>query len=87
MTGGDGGLLYPLNDLAAFEELTATLIYAIRSRLLAVGLINYRTRIDLVGFDAGDPFDCGDRATDLLQSAFEGTLCDGLGHLDRFRSE
>ena len=76
--------------LPDFGELTVTSIYVIWSRLLAVGPVNYRTRTDLVGFDAGDLFVCSDRVTDLLQPAFEGALCDGLGHLgyfDRFRYE
>jgi hypothetical protein len=46
--------------------------------------MNYRTRTDLVGFDAGDLFVCGNRVTDLLQPALEGALCDGLGHLGHF---
>lgn len=35
--------------------------------LEAVGTVNYRTRTELVDFDAGDPFVRGDRVTDLLQ--------------------
>ena len=52
--------------------------------------VNYRARTDLVGFDAGDLFVYGDRVPNLLQTAFEGTLVDRLGHLgqfDRFRYE
>ena len=46
--------------------------------------MNYRTRTDLVSFDAGEAFVCDDRVTDLVQSDFEGTLCDGLGQLGHF---
>ena len=57
---------------------------------MAVGPVNYRTRTDLVSFDAGDLLVCGDRVPNLLQPTFEGALCDGLSHLgyfDRFRYE
>jgi len=76
--------------LPAFGELTATSICVIQSRSLARRPVNYRTRTDLVGFDAGDLFVSGDCVTDLLQPALEGALCDGLGHLghfNRFRYE
>jgi hypothetical protein len=70
--------------LPAFGELTATSIYVIWSRLLSVGPVDYRTRTDLVSFDAGDLLVCGDCVTDLLQPALKGALCDGLGHLGHF---
>ena len=76
--------------LPAFRESTATSICLIWSWLLAVGPVNYRTRTDLVGFDAGELFVCGERVTNLLWPAFEGALRDGLVHLgyfDRFRYE
>ena len=50
-----------------------------------VGPVDYRTRTDLVGFDIDDLSVCGDRVTNLLQTAFDGTLSsDGLGHLGHF---
>ena len=36
--------------------------------------VNYGTRTDFVGFDAGDLFVGGDRVTKLFQPAFEGAL-------------
>ena len=62
--------------LLAFEELTVTSIHVIWSRLSAVGPVNYRTRTDLVDFDAGDLFVCRDRVTKLFQPTVEGTLSD-----------
>ena len=57
---------------------------------MSVGPVNYRTRTDLVGFDAGDLFVCGDRVTDLLHSDFEDAFSDRLDnsvHFECFRYE
>ena len=57
---------------------------------MIVGPVNYRTRTDLVGFDVGDLFVCGDRVTNLLHPDFEDAFSDRLGHsghFDRFRYE
>ena len=57
---------------------------------MIVGPVNYRTRTDLVGFDAGDLFVCGDRVTDLLHPDLEDAFSDrpdNSGHFHRFRYE
>ena len=54
-------------------------IYVMWSLLLAVGLMNSRTRTNLVCFDTGDLFVCGDCVTDPLHPASKGALRDGLG--------
>ena len=64
-----------------FEKLAATSICVHWSRFLAKGPVNYRTRTDLVDFNFGDPFVCGDRVTDFLQPDCEGAPSDGLSTL------
>ena len=57
---------------------------------MIVGPVNYLTRTELVGFDAGDLFVCGDFVTDLLHRDVEDAFSDRLdnsGHFGRFRYE
>ena len=75
--------------LPALLQLTETYIYNLES-IIGCGPLNYRTRTDLVGFDAGHFFVCSDCITNWLQLALEGALSDALSHLgnfDRFRYE
>ena len=84
------GVSHRSTNLTAFGELTATSIYVIWSRLLAMRPVTYPTRTDLISLDAGDLFVYDDCVMNLLQPAFEGALCDEFGHLgyfDRFRHQ
>ena len=83
-----GNVLFLANSstiLPAFGELTATSIYVICSRLLAVGS---RKLLNKNGHCWWRPFVCGDHVTDLLQPALRvpSVMASAIwGHFDRFR--